>query len=91
MCQRYRKANKIKQVSYCVLVFSFLATITCLLVSYPYAELFSIPTQVAAHILTIVFAGGFKVAVVALMAVTSELKTIAANTSLASNLCCHTK
>ncbi|WP_286262186.1 hypothetical protein [Thalassotalea atypica] len=91
MCQRYRMANKVKQVSYYLLVFSFLATAACLLISYPYAELFSIPIQVAAHILTIVFAGSFKIAVVALMAVTSELKTITANTNSASNLCCPTK
>lgn len=70
-----RVVNKVIHYSRCILVISFAAFITCLLISYPYAESFSIPVQVAAHILTIVFAGSFKVAVVALMAATKELKS----------------
>lgn len=68
--------NKAIHYSRCVLVFSFSAFIICLLISYPYAENFSIPVQVSAHILTIVFAGSFKLAVVVLMAATKELKTL---------------
>jgi hypothetical protein len=76
MCKNYRAANKVIYVSRYLLWFSLLAVVACLLVSYPYAELFSIEVQVSAHIFTIIFAGSFKVAVVALMAASKELKTI---------------
>ena len=42
-------------------------------ISYPYAEHFSIAVQVTAHIATIVLAGIFKVAAVAVMAANKEL------------------
>jgi hypothetical protein len=69
--------NKVMSVSRYTLVISFTLLITCLLISYPYAEQFSLPAQISAHILTIVFAGTFKVAVVVLMAASKELKLAA--------------
>lgn len=73
MLKQTQIINKVIRYSRCVLAFSLIAFISCLLISYPYANNFSIPVQVSAHILTIVFAGSFKVAVVALMAATKEL------------------
>ncbi|GAA5132583.1 hypothetical protein [Thalassotalea piscium] len=63
-----------------LLIFSFIGFISCLLISYPYAEYFSIGVQVSAHILTIVLAGIFKLTVVALMAATKELNADSAST-----------
>ncbi len=53
---------------------SFIGLVATLMISYPYAEHFSIKLQVMAHILTIVFAGIFKVTVVALMAAKKEMR-----------------
>ncbi|MBE0362067.1 hypothetical protein PULV_a3756 [Pseudoalteromonas ulvae UL12] len=39
-------------------------TVLCLVISYGYAEFFSLYSQIAAHLLTIVFAGVFKLAYV---------------------------
>lgn len=66
--------NKVMSVSRYVLVVSLVAVFVCILISYPYADQFGIPVQISAHILTIVFAGTFKVSVVALMAAGKELK-----------------
>ena len=68
--------NKVINYSRYVLMLSLIGFITCFLISYPYAEHFIIGVQVGAHILTIVFAGVFKVAVVALMAANKELKAL---------------
>jgi hypothetical protein len=76
MLKSIHVVHKVIQYSRYILALSFAAFIVCLLISYPYAEQFSIPMQVGSHILTIVFAGSFKVAVVALMAATKELKTL---------------
>ena len=73
MLKQIKVINKVIHYSRCVLAFSLIAFISCILISYPYADSFSIPVQVGAHIFTIVFAGSFKVAVVALMAATKEL------------------
>ena len=65
--------NNVINFSRYALVISLLAFISCILISYPYAEHFSMPVQIGGHILTIIFAGVFKVSVVALMAATKEL------------------
>jgi len=88
MSKKTQLVNKVIHYSRYILALSFAAFIACLLISYPYAESFSIPVQVGAHILTIVFAGSFKVAVVALMAANKELKTLNAPVSNEDNLCC---
>lgn len=86
MCKKFQLINKVKLISHYLLIASLLATIACLLISYPYAEQFSMPIQVAAHILTIIFAGSFKVAVVALMAASAELKSINCNGNIDINI-----
>lgn len=68
--------DKVIYYSRITLLLSAVLLVTCLLISYPFAEDFSLPVQIGAHILTIVFAGAFKVAVVALMAASKELRTI---------------
>jgi hypothetical protein len=66
--------NKVTLVSKLTLLISFAGFVATLLMSYQYAEYFSLMLQVMAHILTIVFAAIFKVAVVVLMAATKELR-----------------
>jgi hypothetical protein len=66
--------NKVTLVSKLTLLISFAGFVATLLMSYQYAEYFSLILQVMAHILTIVFAAIFKVAVVVLMAATKELR-----------------
>lgn len=68
--------NNVINFSRYALVISLLAFIGCILISYPYAEHFSMPVQIGGHILTIIFAGIFKVSVVALMAATKELNNL---------------
>lgn len=46
------------------MVVNFVLTIFCIVISYGYAEFFSLYSQIAAHLLTIVFAGIFKLAYV---------------------------
>jgi hypothetical protein len=75
MSKQKQTINNVIYISRYALAFSFLAFTGCVLISYPFADSFSIPVQVGAHILTIVFAGSFKVAVVALMAATKELNS----------------
>ena len=72
MYKQQQIISKVIRYSRCVLGFSLIAFVCCLLISYPYADQFSILVQVSAHILTIVFAGCFKIAVIALMAATKE-------------------
>lgn len=74
--------NQIIHYGRYILVLSLIGFIICLLISYPYAESFTIPVQVSAHILTIILAGIFKLTVVALMAATKELKTLNANSDI---------
>lgn len=62
---------------------SLIGFVMSILVSYPYADNFSIPVQILAHISTIVFAGIFKVGVVALMASAKEKK---AKITISSNM-----
>lgn len=88
MCKNYHGVNKVISISRYMLIFSFVAVVICLLVSYPYAELFNMPTQISAHILTILFAGSLKVAVVALMAANKEGKNIARRISENGEACC---
>lgn len=64
--------NKVIFYSKLLMTGSFLGFVACLLISYPYAQYFSIPLQVTAHIFTILFAAIFKVAVVSLMAAKKE-------------------
>lgn len=64
--------KKIISYSKWIIALSFAGFIVSILVSYPYAASFSIPVQILAHISTIIFAGCFKVAVVALMAASKE-------------------
>ncbi len=73
--KKYAFIQKIIFYSQLVIIISFLGFIVSILVSYPYAVNFSISVQILAHILTIIFAGCFKVSVVALMAATKEKKT----------------
>jgi len=68
--------NKVTIVSKLTLLVSFTGFVATLLMSYQYAEYFSLILQVMAHILTIVFAAIFKVAVVVLMAATKELRAV---------------
>jgi hypothetical protein len=68
--------NKVTLVSKLTLLISFTGFVATLLMSYQYAEYFSLILQVMAHILTIVFAAIFKVAVVVLMAATKELHAV---------------
>lgn len=46
------------------MVINLVLTVICLVISYGYPESFSIYSQIAAHLLTIVFAGVFKLAYV---------------------------
>ncbi|WP_159654630.1 hypothetical protein [Vibrio atypicus] len=46
------------------LVVTFCAMVVSVLISYPYADLFSLPTQIFAHISTIVIAAFLKVSYV---------------------------
>lgn len=55
-----------------IIIMSFMGFIGCILISYPYALNFSISIQILAHILTIVFAGCFKISIIVLMATTKE-------------------
>lgn len=66
--------NKVIHYGRYILALSFVGFIISILISYPYAEHFIMPVQIGGHILTIVFAGIFKVSVVAIMAATKELK-----------------
>ena len=68
--------NTVVPCSRCVLAFSLITFISCLLISYSYADYFSLSIQVSAHILTLIFAGIFKVAVVAHMAATHKLNSL---------------
>lgn len=70
---------------------SFVSFVVCLLISYPFAEQFSLLIQVLAHILTIVFAGLFKVAVVSLMAVSKEQRVVNSQNDSEVALCYNLK
>jgi hypothetical protein len=70
--------NKVIFYSKSLMAGSFLVFAGCLLISYPYAQYFSLPLQVSAHIFTIIFAAIFKVAVVSLMAAKKELLSCSA-------------
>ncbi|CAK4067689.1 MULTISPECIES: hypothetical protein [Vibrio] len=52
-------------VSNVVLLVTTLAMLLSVLISYPYAEYFSLPIQIAAHISTIVIAAFLKISYVA--------------------------
>ncbi|RTZ14410.1 hypothetical protein EJ063_15965 [Vibrio aquaticus] len=58
------KFKLLLNVSNCVLVLTSVVMIVSILMSYPYAEHFSLPVQVAAHISTIVIAAFLKVSYV---------------------------
>ena len=70
---------------------TFVGFILCLLISYPYAEQFTMSVQISAHILTIVFAGIFKAAAVALMAASKELTKFQSDCCLGEFACCNLK
>lgn len=83
--------NQVIQYSKISLYITFSGFVTALLVSYPYAEYFSLGMQVTAHILTIIFAAIFKVAVVLIMAATKELRTVTSLDYARIDLCCSPK
>lgn len=85
--KNYAFIQKIIFHSKLVILMSFMGFIVSILVSYPYALNFSISTQILAHILTIIFAGCFKVSVVALMAATKEKSARIAKDNKGRELC----
>ncbi len=85
--------NKLMAFSQLVMATSFIGFIgfiVCLLISYLWDDHFSINLQILAHILTIAFAGLFKIAVVVFMAAKKEqsIQNLALNTEV---LCCSRK
>lgn len=84
MTKKINLINSIIANSKIVIGISFVALIACILISYPYAEHFSMPVQIGAHISTILLAGVFKVAIVGLMAATKELQNLTENTEVAA-------
>jgi len=74
--------NKLMGYSQLVMAITFIGFIGCLLISYGWDDHFSINLQILAHILTIVFAGLFKIAVVVFMAAKKEqsIQSLALNT-----------
>ncbi|GEM79148.1 hypothetical protein [Vibrio superstes] len=57
--------KKVTQIGGIILIFSALVMVISILVSFPFASHFSIGTQIAAHIVTILTAGVLKVGYVA--------------------------
>ncbi len=64
--------GKLMRLSQLTMMISLIGFIICLFITYLWDHQFSINQQVLAHILTIIFAAFFKVAVVVLMAVSKE-------------------
>ncbi|OIN25574.1 hypothetical protein [Vibrio barjaei] len=66
MTAQHNKFNfdRLLTFSNVALVTTFVAMIVSILVSYPYAHLFTLPQQIAAHISTIIIAGLLKVSYV---------------------------
>lgn len=62
--QKTDKFKLLLNVSNIALVVTTLAMLLSVLVSYPYADYFSLPAQIAAHISTIVIAAFLKVSYV---------------------------
>jgi hypothetical protein len=83
--------NKVIKFSKLSLLITFTGFVTTLLVSYPYAEYFSLGIQVMAHILTIIFAAVFKIAVVLIMAASKEMRAINSLDYERTGLCCSPK
>ena len=83
--------HRVMSVSKWAMSLSLLGFVACILISYPYAELFSMATQISAHILTIIFAGVFKAAAVALMAANKELLKLQPYNNFEEYACCSLK
>ncbi|MFB9215251.1 hypothetical protein [Vibrio sinaloensis] len=62
--QTTRKFQVLLKASNVALVFTLIAMVVSILVSYPYADQFSLPMQIAAHISTIVIAAFLKISYV---------------------------
>jgi len=83
--------NKVIFYSKVLMIITFIGFVACLLITYPYAEHFSITVQILGHILTIIFAGSFKVSVVSLMAAKKEIDSFSSSFNLREEPCCNLK
>lgn len=71
--------NKVIFYSKLLMIGTFVGFVACLLITYSFAEHFSITVQIVGHIFTIVFAGIFKVSLVALMAAKREVSSLSSS------------
>jgi len=83
--------NKVITVSKLTLIVSLTGFVITLLISYPYADHFSLSVQVMTHIMTIIFAAIIKVAIVVLMAATKELCEMTSLDDERTDLCYNPK
>lgn len=83
--------NKVIFYSKILMFGTFVGFVVCLLVTYSYPEYFSITVQITGHILTIVFAGIFKVSLVSLMAAKKEVTFLTSSFNLRTEPCCNLK